>query len=174
MPPDPCLVESMTTSDLLLNLLRKVLALAAGGGVVLTSACMGKPAPPQHPTLRLVSASISPARIIHFGEAVHVTARTNSPTTKAKLYLKIPFDDYVRAHVVPLYDDGTHGDKTPGDGEWAADYIWSSGDAAGNVKMLYVAMDFTEGYYESQYGQLNLNVEPDPASEGSPAHTSSD
>jgi hypothetical protein len=155
-------VEERVPSRGILRLLSRVLALATGGAVLGLVCCGGK-RPQQHPALRLVSASIAPTHTIHRGDAVHVMARTNSPTTQAKLFLKIPLADYVHAHVVPLYDDGTHGDKTPGDGEWAADYTWASSDAAGNVRMLYVEMDFTEGYYESQYGQLNLNVEPGPA-----------
>lgn len=157
------LVVGMAFRGVVLKLLSRILALAAGGGAVFATACMGKPAPPQHPNLRLVSAGISPTHNIHFGDTVHVTARTNTPTTQAKLYLKIPMDDDVHAHVVPLYDDGTHGDSAPGDGEWAADYTWSSGDAAGTVEPLFVAMDFTEGYYESQYEQLKLNVDPGTA-----------
>jgi hypothetical protein len=97
---------------------------------------------------------------------VHVTAHVNSSTAKVQLQLKIPSAGYVRAHVVPLYDDGMHGDKAPGDGEWATDYRWNITDAAGNVQYLYVVMDFTEGNYATQYGTLNLNVEPERALQG--------
>lgn len=153
----------MSVSGVVFRALRRLLLAALGCGVMGGFTCCGAPMPPQHPKLQLVSASISPSHAIRCGEAVHVTARTSSPTTQAKLYLKVPLADYVHAHVVPLYDDGTHGDKTPGDGEWTADYTWACSDAAGKVKLLYVAMDFTSGYYDSQYRDLSLDVEPGPA-----------
>ncbi len=114
---------------------------------------------PSHPTVKLVSSSISPSGKIHFGQKLRAVAHTNIPTDEAQPVIK-----YVSTWIqdeVPLYDDGTHGDKTAHDGEWALDFTWNEGDGEGPENGLWLVLNFKGNYCPEWGAQVMLDVEPE-------------
>jgi hypothetical protein len=112
-----------------------------------------------HPTVKLVSSSISPSGKIHIGQKMRAVARTNIPTDEAQPVIK-----YVSTWTqdeVPLYDDGTHGDNTAHDGEWALDFTWNEGDGEGPENGLWLMLNFKGNYCPEWGAQVTLDIEPE-------------
>jgi hypothetical protein len=148
----------MTICNAWWRVLRRALAVIAGCGALASLACCGKP--PTHPTLKLVSSSINPNDVISIGQVLHVTAHTNVPTANATPYL---FNlDGKGVDLYKLHDDGTHGDQTAHDGEWALDLVWLKNTARGTEAHLGVELVFP-GPYSAQYGaQAVLKIMQQP------------
>lgn len=71
------------------------------------------PAPPQ---VQVVGAAHDARQTLKKGDTVHFTATTNVPTMM-RIRVSIPGQP-----LVDLYNDGTHGDKVPGDKVQEVDY----------------------------------------------------
>lgn len=120
--------------------------------------CMGEIVAPIHPTVKLVSSSITPSGKIHIGQQLRAVARTSIPTDEAQPVIK-----YVSTWTqdeVRLYDDGTHGDIVAHDGEWALDFTWNEDDGTGPENGLWLMLNFKGNYCPDWGAQVMLDVEP--------------
>jgi hypothetical protein len=120
--------------------------------------CGGVMIAPSHPTVKLVSSSISPSGKIHIGQKMRAVARTNIPTDEAQPVIK--YESTWTQDEVSLYDDGTHGDKVAHDGEWALDFTWNEGDSIRPRNELWLILKFKGNYCPDLGAQVTLDVEP--------------
>ncbi len=125
-----------------------------GSALVTTglACCGGVPARVKHPTIRLTSSNFSHHRTISTSETLTVTATTTTPTSECAPYARIN-DGKNRSKDYKLYDDGSHGDQTPGDGIWHLDLPWKKTDIAEGAVEIRIVLEFEDSFqYQPEYG----------------------
>jgi hypothetical protein len=163
------LVAGMTISGVVLKLLRKTLALAAGGAMLGLVCCGGKrfittaqSAPAPFIPVKILSSSITPASgAIHLGDKVRATTRLDPPVSSSQPYLVFADLNYMEHHTsrFKLYDDGTHGDKKARDGDWTLELALRPDLAFEPRVMLGLVLIDTAGTMIS-YKLAGLDVKP--------------
>ncbi len=158
------------------KLLRRTLAVAAGGSLIFTSACIGEPLRTTHTEqanrtaqakyipVQVLSSSITPKGTIHLGDKVRATTRLDPPVSGSLPFLvcRDLNSDQIVWRRYPLYDDGTHGDQTAHDGMWTLELAWSDDIGTGPSFMLSLSLINSEIGVITNYGMgVSVHVEPD-------------
>lgn len=125
---------------------------------------------PPHPKALLTGAQLTSPAQLKPGQSLSVTAHTTGPADEGTMVLIITrsqsypgsnmyCDEYVSE--AELYDDGTHGDDTAGDGEWHGAWVNSA------TEKMYAAAE-VELYFEDYLAQratvpgvITLDTPPD-------------
>lgn len=81
--------------------------------------------PKPHPTARLYYSNIEPSGMLAAGETLHATAMLDCPSGQG-LPVLLYQTGMMAEERLPLYDDGTHGDRAPDDGLWEVDLVWDA------------------------------------------------
>jgi hypothetical protein len=156
------MVVAMITTDAIWRVLRRALAVIAGCGALTATSCAGKRSAP-HPSIKLLSSSIKPQHKIAVGEVLHARAQTNIPMNPGDgaLYL-CSSSNYVAGFKRQLYDDGTHGDQTANDDEWAPDLVWGKDCSQTTTGQLEIMLEFSALYAWQEGAKVDLVVTAQP------------